>query len=504
MERVELAEAAAVVGAVGAPLLLLARSRLHVFAGLALLLLAEVGLALALVPDQLELIVRSPARLATAVAGAAAVVGGAALFVRFPAAVPVALLAAAPIRIPVALGGEDAFLLVPLYGVVVAGALALAYGLARRIEWRPIPFLLAAPVGGLIGFASLSLVWSRDPREGTIDLLFFLLPFAVLLAIVAQTVLSGAITRALAAVLLAETAVVALIGLWQEWTHTLFFADDLQFANAYTSFFRVTSIFKDSSTYGRYLVLGIVVLVVLLWFERIRPAYGLPLLGLLLLGLYFSYSQSSFVALFAAVLVVGLVAGDRVSRRTLAATTAALVLVAVGVVFAVAEDESARRISSGRIPLASLTLPIFLDHPVSGVGIGAQPRASSRLEDARERKVRNVSHTTPLTVAAELGAIGLGLYLALLACTVRAAFLAMRRSAPLGLVLLGTFTALVVHSLSYSGFFEDPFAWGIVGLAAAALYLVPAAMPEDVDNAPAGAAVATPEAGAAASRGASA
>jgi len=94
--------------------------------------------------------------------------------------------------------------------------------------------------------------------------------------------------------------------------------------------------------------------------------------------------------------------------------------------------------------------------------------------------------------------------LALLACTVRAAFLAMRRSAPLGLVLLGTFTALVVHSLSYSGFFEDPFAWGIVGLAAAALYLVPAAMPEDVDDAPAGAAVATPEAGAAASRGASA
>ena len=115
--------------------------------------------------------------------------------------------------------------------------------------------------------------------------------------------LTGAVSRALAAVLLAETAVVAALGLWQEWTHTLLFADDLQFANAYTSYFRVTSIFKDSSIYGRFLVLGIVVLVVLLWLGRLRAAFGLPLLGLLLAGLYFSYSQSSFLALFAAVLV---------------------------------------------------------------------------------------------------------------------------------------------------------------------------------------------------------
>ena len=146
------------------------------------------------------------------------------------------------------------------------------------------------------------------PREGAIDLLFFLLPFALLLALVAQTVLSGAISRALAVVLLAEAVVVAGIGLWQEWTHTLFFADDLQLANSYTSFFRVTSIFKDSSIYGRFLVLAIVVLVVLLWLDRLRAAYGLPLLGFLLVGLYFSYSQTSFLALFAAVLVIGLVA----------------------------------------------------------------------------------------------------------------------------------------------------------------------------------------------------
>ncbi len=499
MERVELAEAAAVVGALGAPLLLLARGRLLVLAGLALLLAAEAGLALALVPDQLELIVRSPARLAAVAAATAALVGLAAAVVRFPGALPVALLAAAPVRVPVELGGEDAFLLLPLYGVVGAGGLALAYRAARGRGWEPLPLLLAVPVGALVGFASLSLVWSRDPREGTIDLLFFLLPFAVLLALVAQTILTGAISRVLAVVLLAETAVVAAIGLWQEWTHKLFFAEDLQFANSYTSYFRVTSIFKDSSTYGRFLVLGIVTLLVLLWLDRIRPTHGLPLLGLLLAGLYFSYSQSSFVALFAAVLVVVLVAGDRVARRTIAATTAALVLVAVGVVFAVAKDESARRLSSGRIPLASLTFPVFVDHPGVGVGIGAQPRVSSRLEEARERKRRNVSHTTPLTVAAELGSVGLLCYLAVLACTVRAAFLAMRRQQALGLVLLATFTALVVHSVFYSGFFEDPFTWGIVGLAAACLSHAPHAAPADATPPP-----ATRGAGGAVSREASA
>jgi hypothetical protein len=499
MERVELAEAAAVVAALGAPLLLLARTRLQVLAGLALLLAAGVGLAVALVPDQLELIVRSPVRLAAAAAATAALGGLAVVFARFPAALPVVLFAAAPIRVPVGLGGEEAFLLLPLYGVVGAGGLALAFRAARDGSWQPLPLLLAAPVGALAGFASLSLLWSRDTREGTIDLLFFLLPFALLTALAAQTVLSGAISRALAVVLLAETAVVAAIGLWQEWTHTLFFADDLQFANSYTSYFRVTSTFKDSSTYGRFLVLGIVVLLVLLWLDRIRPAHGLPLLGLLLAGLYFSYSQSSFVALFAAVLVVVLVAGDRVARRTIAATTAALVLAAVGVVFAVAKDESARRLSSGRIPLASLTLPVFLDHPVVGVGIGAQPRASSRLEEARERKRRNVSHTTPLTVAAELGAVGLLCYLAVLACTVRAALLAMRRQEALGLVLLASFTALVVHSIFYSGFFEDPFTWGIVGLAAACLSLAPRAAPADAPAEP-----ATRGAGGAVSREASA
>ncbi|MGH3061666.1 MAG: hypothetical protein ACRDNA_09690, partial [Gaiellaceae bacterium] len=86
---------------------------------------------------------------------------------------------------------------------------------------------------------------------------------------------------------------------------------------------------------------------------------------------------------------------------------------------------------------------------------------------------RNVSHTTPLTVAAELGLLGLAAYAGFLVAALRSSFLAMRRDRALGLSLLAVFTVLVVHSLAYSGFFEDPLTWGTLGLAAASLRLAP-------------------------------
>ena len=510
MERVELAEAAAVLGALAAPLLLLARQRLVLLAGVALLAGAQTGLAFALVPDQLGDLAGSPARLAAAAAGLVAVAALAVAFARWPAAMPAALLAAAPIRIPVQLGDEEAFLLLPLYAVLAAAVLALLLRVFRGAELQPLPLLVAIPAAAFVEIAGLSLLWSRDPREGAIDLFFFLFPFAALLLVVGQALLTGVLTRLLAAALVAVTVVLAGIGLWQQWTHTLFFADDLQFANAYTSFFRVTSLFSDSSIYGRYLAVGIAVTLVLLWLDRLRLAIGLPVLAVLLAGLYFSYSQSSFIALFAAVLLVGLVAGDRRARLVLASTAAAVILATVAVFAVVTWDESSGRASSGRLPLVELTLPVFADHPVAGVGIGAQARASSRLEEARERVRRNVSHTTPLTVAAELGLLGLAAYAGFLFAAGRSSFLAMRRDRALGLSLLAVFTILVVHSLAYSGFFEDPLTWGALGLAAASLRLRPveavarrASAAPDTSTSGDGTGP-TREAGAAASRGASA
>ena len=473
MERVELAEAAALAGAVAAPLVLLARSRLALFAGIALLAAAEAGLAFALVPDQIAAATASAARIAAVVVGLAGLGVLAALFARFPASVPAALLLAAPVRIPLTVRGEEALLLVPLYAVLASGALALAYRLARGDEFRPLPLLLAAPTGAFVALAATSLLWSGDPREGTIRLFFFLFPCTVLVALLAQARLSDAVYRSLAVVLLASTAAVAAIGISQQWSHDLIFAEDLQSANAYTTFFRVTSIFNDPSVYGRYVALGIVVLFVLLWFERIRLALALPLLAVLCAGLYFSYSQSSLAALAAAVLGVTLLAGDRRTRVVVGVAAVVVALAGFGIFAGTVQDESVRRATSGRSGLASTTGTIFLDHPVVGVGIGAQPAESRRLEEERPSTQASASHTTPLTVAAELGVLGLAAYAAFLVATARGVALVLRREPALGFSLVGVLTVLFVHSLAYGGFFEDPFVWFAVGLTAGCLASTP-------------------------------
>ncbi len=115
------------------------------------------------------------------------------------------------------------------------------------------------------------MLWALDPEQGAIVLLFFVFPFAALLAVVARAPYAAWLPRALATSLVGLAAMFAAIGLYQAWTHTLVFAQDLRVANAYTTYFRVTSLFKDPSIYGRQLVLALALLVALLWLGRTRP-----------------------------------------------------------------------------------------------------------------------------------------------------------------------------------------------------------------------------------------
>jgi putative inorganic carbon (HCO3(-)) transporter len=469
-----LAQAAAVVGAFGACGLLLARERLLFFGGLTALVAAEAGLAYALVPDAPSLLTASATRFSALAVGALFVLALAAAFARYPAAAPVALLVVAPFRLSVGLGSQEAFLLLPFYVVLAAAAAALSYRVGRGGEFPAVPYLIAGPTAALVALSGISLLWAEDLRAGTIALVFFYFPFSVLLSIVALTRTKDWTWRALATVLVAVTSVFAAIGVFQAWSHTEILAkQDVQLANAYSSLFRVTAVFQDPNVYGRHLVLGVVVILTALWLALLRPAVGLPVLGLLTLGLYFSYSQTSFVALFCAVLVVSLIAGDRLTRRVVVGVSAALVLAAGIVVLLEGDGDSTQQVTSDRSTLVQVTWPVYAAHPVVGVGIGSQPLASRRVEDAKKRKSKNVSHTTPLTVAAELGTIGLAVYVVFLAALGRAILEAWRRHRAVGIALAGCGTALVVNSLFYGGFFEDPFAWGIAGVTAAALTFLP-------------------------------
>ena len=296
-------------------------------------------------------------------------------------------------------------------------------------------------------------------------LLFFVFPFAALLAVVARAPYAVWLPRALATTLVGLAAVFAAIGLYQAWTHTLVFAQDLRVANAYTTYFRVTSLFKDPSIYGRQLVLALGLLVVLLWLGRTRPLVAALLAGVIFAGLYFSYSQSSLVVLFATVLVASLVLADRLSRNVVIGIAVAMVIAGGAMAAIEVSEHGIGRATSGRTRLVSVTGHVIANHPVAGVGIGSQPLAAKEELDTRRRASKNASHTTPLTVLAELGAVGFLLYLAFLAGAVRLLWEAFRRDRVFGLGLGVCFLVLFLHSLFYSGFFEDPVMWGVLGVA---------------------------------------
>jgi O-antigen ligase len=116
-----------------------------------------------------------------------------------------------------------------------------------------------------------------------------------------------------------------------------------------------------------------------------------------------------------------------------------------------------------------VTWRVFRNHPLAGVGVGAQPKASREEAARRLEASRNKSHTTPLTVAAELGVIGILIYLVFLVGATRAFLSLAARSRALAIGLAAVFLTLLVHSLFYAGFFEDPITWGVLALAAAAL-----------------------------------
>ena len=68
--------------------------------------------------------------------GVASLIACAVPLARYPAVIPVALLAVAPFRLPVRLGEEEAFLLLPLYLVLAATVLALGSASSGRAPAR--------------------------------------------------------------------------------------------------------------------------------------------------------------------------------------------------------------------------------------------------------------------------------------------------------------------------------------------------------------------------------
>ena len=413
-------------------------------------------------------------------AAAAVTAGLGVLFQRHPWALPPLALAAVPARIPIPVGGSTNNLLVPLYVVVAGAVVSLGWSLWREAPARRRELgAVAWPLAAFVAWVGLSLLWTNDPERGAVELLAFYLPFGLLAVALVRLNWNADGIVWLFRLLLGMGLLFAVVGIWQWATRSVFWNPKVIADNAFATFYRVNSLFWDPSIYGRFLVVAILVTLTVLvvgpW-RRWDWHLGVALV-VLWVGLFFSFSQSSFAALIAGVLVVG-VLGWR--QRALAVVGAATVLLlALGVTLeqphgtrqalAAHGEQGLNRATRGRFDLVKNGLEIALDHPVVGVGVGGFTKAYSESVQVARRVKTPASHNTPVTVAAEGGIVGLALFAWLAGAAFLVPFRRVGPDPPLvyvaGLAAGLGLTGIVVHSLFYAALFEDPLTWGFVALA---------------------------------------
>jgi O-antigen ligase len=420
-----------------------------------------------------------PAVLAVvAVAGIVVLLAAAWAFRRWPLAVPLAAAFVLPFRIPLDLGdGQPVNLLLPLY--LVTGAAALAWAWER---WQADP---DAPGGdrrpgaadaALLLFVVLYAIesaWSDDQSKAVEQVAFFYVPFA-LLFIVLRTVpwTTQLVTRAFG-IVVAVALVLAGIGFFEAATHHVLLNPRVIASNQIDDVFRVNSLFFDPNIYGRFLALTMLgIATAMLWTARGRTVGLCALLLAILLGaLITTYSQTSFLALLSGLAVLG---GLRFGPWKAFAALVAVVL--VGVVLVVAapsalnidslSDGGADAATSGRVTLTGGGIGLWADHPIEGVGSGGFATSYRRAERSGQRKAVDASHTIPITIAAEQGLIGLAAYVVLLVLVLRRLVRDAEDHAARAAIAAMTI-ALIVHTMGYAAFLEDPVLWVLLAVGGA-------------------------------------
>jgi putative inorganic carbon (hco3(-)) transporter len=419
-----------------------------------------------------------PARLvALAIAGIAACGVLAAAFRRWPAAIPLAIVAALPFRVPLHAGGDTANLLVPLYVVIAGGVLATVLRDLSAAPSRPRPAgqvasWLPKALAAVVVLYALQSLYSPDFSKSIQNVCFFFVPFSLVYALLGDVEWDRRLLRAVLWVVAVEAVAFVLVGTVEYATESLFWNDQVIRSNEFHTYFRVNSIFWDPNIYGRYLALAIVIAMsALLWArERRDQAILTALVAILWFGLVPTFSQSSFAALLAGLAVLAALRWS--VRWTLAAVGVALVAGALAVVFIGGSSSlNPSRLNvdtGGRANLVSGGADLFAQRPVWGYGAGSFP-AAYREHIATRKAPVSVSHTEPVTVAAEQGLIGLAAYAALLGCALWTLGAGMfgRAPPPVGrAAVLATFVALLVHTMAYAGFYEDPITWVLLAIGA--------------------------------------
>ena len=425
--------------------------------------------------DQLSALRERPALAVAALILGLSIVGAlTVLFSKRPNAFVIALVVTLPFRIPIAVGDSTANLLLGLYLVVAAGALAWLLPRLRSgaSEDGSPPAALEWVIAVVLVLYSLQSAYGLGRDPALENVVFFYVPFALLFVLVARSRWTERLAGRALAVLVGLALLLSAIGFVEFATKHIFLNPKVIASNQFSDYFRVNSAFFDPNIFGRFLVVVIVLLVAwVCWQKRNRQvALGALAVAILFCGLVITLSQSSFVALLAGLAVI---AALRWSLRwTIGVVVAALLIGGVAAVLgsgALGGGRTADRVTSGRAALVTGGGELFVERPLQGWGAGSFARQYRRSNNVSFESAASASHTIPVTVAAEQGVLGLIAYLALLALAfIRA--LRGARSAPWPEMQVGVaaaFTAVVVHTLIYAAFLEDPLTWVLLGVATA-------------------------------------
>lgn len=432
---------------------------------------------------QLDVVHRHP--LEAAVGGAVAllaVVALALVIARRPALLAPLAVIALPFRIPIGVENNTSNLLVPLYFVVAAGCLAWIGSTLwqGRAGARPavagtgdvpsgraptartwLERLLAAT---LILYA-LQALYSDDFDKALQQMVFFYVPFALLLRLLWDLRWDRALLGICLKLTVALAVVFAGIGFVEYGTKTLLLNPGLIAANDVHTYFTVNSVFFDPDIFGRYLALVMILLVaVLLYDDRPRVQIGVTVvLAILWGGLVLTLSRSSLAALLVGLAVL---AAMRWKVRPVLIAVA-IVVVAGGAAVALSPktfglNQGLNGASSGRANLVTGGIDLFKQRPIYGYGSASfvnEYRAHNQGIDT----TLAASHTIPITVAAEQGLIGLLVYVALVLVALLTMFRGARSHgarAAIAAALLG----LVLHTMLYADFLEDPVTWTLLAI----------------------------------------
>ncbi len=448
-----------------------------------LLLLADIWNS-----PQLGVVHRHPLPAAIGlIIGLGAIAGLAYLIDQRPWLVAPLTVLALPFRIPIQAGGTTSNLLVPLYLVVAAAALAWIVptlrGGSAEIDHRDLPAgdrpqprrpslrdvrWLERLLALYVVLYAVQAIYSKDFEKALQQMVFFYVPFTLLFGLLRRLRWSADLLRTCLLVLVALALLFAAVGFVEYETKTLFLNPKLIAANDVHAYFTVNSVFFDPDIFGRFLALVMILLAaVLVYDERRREQIAVTaVLAVLWVGLVLTLSRSSLGAL-----LVGLGTLAAVRWKVWPVIVSAVVVVVVGVAAVLASpttfglNQGLNGASSGRANLVTGGISMFAARPLWGYGSGSFV-AEYRARHPGTAQTLSASHTIPVTIGAEQGLIGELVYVALV-LTALLALLRGSRGDPVRVAVAAAFLALVFHTMLYADFLEDPVTWALLGVGSA-------------------------------------